>query len=169
MALIACHECGKEISDKAPACPHCGAPAEARAAVSEREKYAATFPDQDKRPTSPWPAIISLSILTVIAVSCVNMRKDSGAPAAASFDWNDALTMCQFALKKASRDPEKAEVPYVANQGSGDNYHFAWGASTKMARMRNGLGLEVAATASCTVSGSQKRITSLVLDGNTLI
>ena len=26
MALIACHECGKEISDQAEACPHCGAP-----------------------------------------------------------------------------------------------------------------------------------------------
>ncbi len=26
MALITCPECGKEISDKAPACPHCGNP-----------------------------------------------------------------------------------------------------------------------------------------------
>ena len=29
MALIKCYECEKEISDKAPACPHCGAPKEA--------------------------------------------------------------------------------------------------------------------------------------------
>ena len=27
MALVACTECGKEISDKAASCPHCGAPA----------------------------------------------------------------------------------------------------------------------------------------------
>lgn len=26
MALIKCPECGKEISDKAGACPHCGCP-----------------------------------------------------------------------------------------------------------------------------------------------
>ena len=26
MALIKCSECGKEISDKAPACPNCGMP-----------------------------------------------------------------------------------------------------------------------------------------------
>lgn len=26
MALIGCGECGKQISDKAPSCPHCGAP-----------------------------------------------------------------------------------------------------------------------------------------------
>ena len=28
MALIPCRECGKEISDKAPACPNCGVPNE---------------------------------------------------------------------------------------------------------------------------------------------
>ena len=26
MALIQCHECSKEVSDEALACPHCGAP-----------------------------------------------------------------------------------------------------------------------------------------------
>jgi zinc-ribbon domain len=26
MALISCPECGREVSDQAPACPHCGAP-----------------------------------------------------------------------------------------------------------------------------------------------
>ena len=30
MPLIFCYECSKEISDKAPACPHCGAPAKIR-------------------------------------------------------------------------------------------------------------------------------------------
>jgi predicted amidophosphoribosyltransferase len=28
MALVKCYECSKEISDKAPTCPHCGAPKE---------------------------------------------------------------------------------------------------------------------------------------------
>ena len=30
MALIQCHECGKEISDSAAACPSCGAPVKAK-------------------------------------------------------------------------------------------------------------------------------------------
>lgn len=34
MALVACGECGKEISDKAAACPNCGAPGAAAAAPS---------------------------------------------------------------------------------------------------------------------------------------
>lgn len=28
MALITCTECGKEFSEKAPACPNCGCPTE---------------------------------------------------------------------------------------------------------------------------------------------
>lgn len=30
MAMVDCSECGKEISDKAAACPHCGAPQAAK-------------------------------------------------------------------------------------------------------------------------------------------
>jgi len=30
MALIHCYECGKEISDSATSCPHCGAPVRAK-------------------------------------------------------------------------------------------------------------------------------------------
>lgn len=37
MALINCAECGKEISDKASACPHCGAPIDYEAI--ERKKF----------------------------------------------------------------------------------------------------------------------------------
>ncbi len=42
MPLIPCPECGKEISDKAPACPQCGAPtiagkkADKKASVAKR-------------------------------------------------------------------------------------------------------------------------------------
>lgn len=172
MALIACHECSKQISDKAPACPHCGAPAIPPSKVSERDQYAAVFPDMQTKPTSPWPAIISLGVLAVIAVSCVSMSggsKSSDAPAAATFDSTDALWLCVSALKRVSRDPEKAEVPYVANQGSGGEFRFIWGANTKMARMRNGFGLEVATTASCTVNAAQKKITSLTLDGKQIL
>lgn len=162
MALIECAECGKEISDKAAACPHCGAPP---ASTNPPE------PIKKKPPTAPvWLQVVVGLFLAYVIVSCaVGGDKGSGSTSATSFGWNDALTMCQSALKNASRDPEKASVPYVENQGSGDEYYFAWGASTKMARMRNGLGSEVAASASCTVSHSQKRITSLTLDGQTII
>lgn len=77
--------------------------------------------------------------------------------------------MCQMALKKISRDPEKAEIPVVQNFGSETEFYFAWGSSTKMVRMRNGLGLEVAGSASCVVDKATKRFTSLTLNGESIL
>ena len=53
MALIQCDECEKEISDKAPACPQCGALKEAEPAsqlsVSEAvEMYISNLPSGDE-------------------------------------------------------------------------------------------------------------------------
>lgn len=45
MALIACSECSKEISDKAATCPHCGAPV--ASGQSKRGSY------YDDTPTQP--------------------------------------------------------------------------------------------------------------------
>lgn len=38
MALIKCSECGKEISDKASACPHCGCPVATPPVLSQEEQ-----------------------------------------------------------------------------------------------------------------------------------
>jgi len=38
MALIKCEECGKEVSDKAETCPHCGAPVESGEKGIEEDK-----------------------------------------------------------------------------------------------------------------------------------
>ena len=39
MSMIKCTECGKEISDKATACPHCGCPmTEILSATKENKK-----------------------------------------------------------------------------------------------------------------------------------
>lgn len=81
----------------------------------------------------------------------------------------EALSQCQWTLKKLSRDPDTAEVPYVENFGSKGEYYFAWGAETKYARMRNGLGLEVPVSASCIVNAATKQITQLTFDGKNII
>ncbi|MEJ0086860.1 MAG: zinc ribbon domain-containing protein [Pseudomonadota bacterium] len=56
MALIACSECGKEISEKAPTCPGCGAPAKPAAMAPARPE------EKTKRKTSPvaWAALVLL-------------------------------------------------------------------------------------------------------------
>lgn len=111
---------------------------------------------------------VGMAFLAVIVVgSCTAIRGQSD-DAPQELDTSGALAMCQMALKRASRDPDKAEIPYVPDRGSGDIASFSWGPDTKMARMRNGLGLDVATSAACTVNKSQRRITSLTLDDKTV-
>jgi hypothetical protein len=86
-----------------------------------------------------------------------------------TFEWNDALTMCQLTIKGLARDPETADVPYVSNLGKGNEFYFSWGHSTKFARMKNGLGLDVPVSASCIVDRERQKITSLTVDGKTII
>jgi len=160
MAILSCAECGKEISDKADKCPHCGA-----------NKKDAIPP----KPAPKWVQVAVIIIGSYMVFSCVSGGGSSGSSSKSSgstqssFGHVEALTMCQMALQRSSRDPDNAKVPYVENQGSSSEFYYAWGPSTKVVRMRNGLGLEVAATASCIVDGSAKRIKSLTLNGETII
>lgn len=51
--LIKCSECGGDVSDKAPACPHCGAPVPSQDAAEEQQKSSAAEPAVPK--TEPKP------------------------------------------------------------------------------------------------------------------
>lgn len=117
------------------------------------------------------PMLTIAAVIVFVLFSCVNEGSGTGKGAAApgGLSHVDALTMCQMALKRVSRDPDNADIPYVSNMGKGPEFYYAWGPQTKVARMRNGLGLDVATTASCTVDATTKRITSLTLDGKTIL
>ena len=93
------------------------------------------------------------------------------APAApVGISESDARLACMRAFQQIAKDPDKASIPYVPNMGDGRTEHFfAWGASTKHLRMRNGLGLDVAATGSCIVNIQQRKITGLTLNGETFL
>lgn len=160
MALINCQECGAQISDQAASCPKCGAPVAAKAPKKEESS--------GRLSVLKW---VFMGIIGLVVFQCVqdSNRAATSSSAPKEMDSMDALFLCQTALKRASRDPEKAEVPYVPDMGKGKESYFAWGSSTKMARMRNGFGLEVATSASCTVDRPTKRITSLTLDGKSII
>ncbi|MBD5129719.1 MAG: zinc ribbon domain-containing protein [Ruminococcaceae bacterium] len=45
MALITCYECGQQMSDKAPVCPHCGAPAGGAAEERKCGECGAVLPE----------------------------------------------------------------------------------------------------------------------------
>jgi predicted amidophosphoribosyltransferase len=59
MALIKCSECGKDVSDKATACPNCGAPIGSERAPQRR----ANTPVRVVRAGWRWEAIGALLVI----------------------------------------------------------------------------------------------------------
>ncbi len=80
-----------------------------------------------------------------------------------------ALITCQYAIKKAARDPESAVVPDVGWMRGGVDWRFLWNQNSRMVQMKNGLGLEVAVIALCVVDEVNGKIKLLTLDGKQLI
>lgn len=60
MALIKCPECGREISDCAPTCPHCGKP---------MHSYYVDVP-QKKRHGCLWTILLFVAIAVILALTC---------------------------------------------------------------------------------------------------
>lgn len=65
MALIKCTECGKEFSDKAPACPNCGCPTSAQKITTPNKNSVKTFDD----------AFISGKALKIVNIESYNKTK----------------------------------------------------------------------------------------------
>lgn len=114
------------------------------------------------------PPLWQLVLLAMLLVGGLKACAD-GFSKPSGFGDSQAFQLCQAAMTKLARDPEKAQVPWVQNMGAGSEYYYAWGAQTKLMRMRNGLGLDVAVSGSCIVDGQSQRITSLTLDGKTVL
>jgi len=75
MALTQCEECGREISDRAAACPHCGNPGRAAAAAPAAATRPAPRASQRAKPTSSlWPVIVVLALIAIALSQC----RDSG-------------------------------------------------------------------------------------------
>ncbi len=87
MALIKCSECGKDISDKAEACPHCGCPvalmAESKAdSYVSKDKTIMVNKKTKKKKARLFSAVIVVAI--VIAISVIIFFPSR-------YSWNDVL------------------------------------------------------------------------------
>jgi len=163
MGVLECRDCGENVSDRAPACPRCGGPmaAPVNGGAGENRLLSAL----------KWGGGI-FATAWLLSLCTDGGGGTKGAPAAkasAGMTESRALLLCQEAFKRLAKDPEGARVPYVANQGDGREFYFAWGAQTTMMRMRNGLGLEVAVSGSCIVDAASGRITSLTMDKKSIL
>lgn len=169
MALIKCSECRKEISDKATACIGCGAPvpnAEAPQAASTEQAAPAAKKEDPK--SIGCAIIIMAAIAGAILFSCSGGKKSDKSAEPKQLDKIAALTHCQSVLKNLTRDPEKADVPYVTGKEYSDAFSFEWSTGSKLIRARNGLGLEVGIPGECTVSKETRKITRIGIDGKVI-
>ena len=74
-----------------------------------------------------------------------------------------ALTKCQDAIKKASRDYDAAKVPYSEDFGGSNEFYFAWNNRNPI-KLINGFGRLVPTTGSCIVD-ADLHIKSLTVGG----
>ena|SRR3990170_6283355 len=65
MALVACTECKKEISDKAPACPNCGAPL-----------ATSTSPEQPKLKRKTHPVTWAVLVVAIAGAAWYTQTRD---------------------------------------------------------------------------------------------
>jgi exopolysaccharide biosynthesis protein len=81
----------------------------------------------------------------------------------------NALRTCQNAIRQTARDPETAVIPDVGAMRGGVDWRYLWNGNSRMVRLKNGLGLEVAVIAMCVVDEKSGNIKLLVIDGKQLI
>lgn len=129
-------------------------------------------PSPPAKATPPWAYAVSALVVLFGLSMCFgggtgsnSSAPDSYAPSKTMMTHEQALLMCQEALKRLSRDPEKASVPYVRGEEGRVVSTFRWDGGTSLMRMRNGLGLEVGVSGECSVDRSNRTFNSLTLDG----
>ena len=88
MAMIKCHECGKEISDEADKCPHCGAPPKKGVSAG---------------------SIVILVLLGILAVTFVVTTSKPPKTAASVDKFSAARGACLIVLKQSLNDPDSAK------------------------------------------------------------
>lgn len=92
MALISCPECGKEISDKVKACPHCGYPFVEEQVTSESEPQRVEVTsiklgpkDPKKRKTTLIVGIIAVIAIIVIIITVFVVKERNNAASRAEY------------------------------------------------------------------------------------
>ena len=158
MALINCKECGKEVSDQAASCPHCGAPIH----VPVPNKVTA-------KPNGCNGCLVLLGVFfgLFFVISVFNGVNNVGKKVPevpkkslnlggneAGFELVYGRSGCRRTLKQLLRDPESLEGDqYIVTEASPSK----WTAQIQF-RSRNGFGGLNAMQAVCSFDGSNYQV-----------
>jgi DNA-directed RNA polymerase subunit RPC12/RpoP len=121
MPLITCADCGKQISDAAPACIHCGRPL---MQVPKSEIAPSSLGDRVPGPRCPRCGSHDLRSLSVVYASGMSTTRGSGGLAGVGIDEDGGLAFAggrlassgvqQTELAKAAAPPEPQTVSWLA-------------------------------------------------------
>jgi zinc ribbon protein len=113
VALIACPECGSEVSDKAPTCPKCGVPIAPAAAPSPPDPPVPSLPaDKPKARTSPfaWVALILIIAGAVWYLQTPSFRERNLPPIPIDVKYRKALFCPGLVLDVANRSGRQLTI-----------------------------------------------------------
>lgn len=122
MALIACRECSKQISDQAAACPHCGMP-QTPATQSIQEAQPLQAP---KKEVSIWVWVIvvpAVCLAVAAATGACTPSADSEAKAHA----RRAIDLCWSEQARKSITPGEARFIAGACEKMERDFRSKWG------------------------------------------
>jgi uncharacterized membrane protein YvbJ len=112
MAIIACWECGKEISDSAQACPHCGAPK--KEALKQETQEVAAAPVEPEVPQKSGLGFFSWFFIIVIGLFVIFMAigaASSNSSNSASYDkLQRAEAMCEKMIADSALGDERRNI-----------------------------------------------------------
>jgi hypothetical protein len=192
MALITCEDCGKSISDRAPSCPHCGAPS------APANKPSKPPPTQQPTATAINPAkkgdqylglkvflaiVGTISVLIILGALTTTTTGDRSATTKSCFsnwidcednrdmakmykDWTAAKVACRFEAEDRVKYG-KPEWPsgYFSNFYPGTNYSTT-GIATLIeldARFQNGFGAMVRSSVHCQYDLRAKKVINVTI------
>lgn len=164
MALIKCKECGKEISDKAQACPSCGAPQsssvpppltppipnyttaeqQAKMTLAERREFQKAGGKLLLTTGQKFTFAVMGFIFLFLLVKCVGSTSED-VPEVKDVR-HDAAVACRMFIERNLNDPSSAEFdspPIVVDNGSG-----IWSVQYRY-RAKNSFGAQILTTTIC--------------------
>jgi hypothetical protein len=113
-----------------------------------------------QRRTPVWANVLALLVVGYVAVSCFGGGNKPPASASTSgVTYEEALRACQSSIKRANGGIR--EVPRTQNRGSGGEFVLLWDNANP--------GGSPAVEASCTVNRQTGRVTSLTLNGKSVM
>lgn len=98
MALTSCKECGKEISEFAPICPHCGVP-------NARENEGA---DQQPKRRSIWKVVLGIPVAVFAMFFIYGIFASQSPKAQEKFSAREHIEACWKEQARKSFDPATA-------------------------------------------------------------